>query len=67
MKTITPEVNAQNIDGKLAPSSDLFAGFSTDVKPQVNVANGSVFIEMDTSKIYFFDLANVTWREWGGA
>lgn len=63
---ITPEVNAQNIDGKLA-RPQTFYGLSTDVKPLVNVANGSVFIEMDTGKIYFFDLANVTWREWGGA
>lgn len=43
------------------------AGLSTDSKPTtINgklVDNGSIFIEMDTSKIYFYDLANQTWRE----
>lgn len=63
---ITPEVNAQNIDGKLA-RPETFYGLSTDAKPSENVANGSVFIEMDTSTIYFYDLENKTWRLWGGA
>ena len=45
-----------------------YSGLSTDTpKPTEGVANGSVFIEMDTSKLYFFDAANATWREWGGA
>lgn len=42
-------------------------GLSTDSKPtSINgklVDNGSVFIEMNTSKIYFYDLKNKTWRE----
>lgn len=38
-------------------------GLSTDTKPTVGVQNGSAFIEMDTSKIYFFDEAGATWRE----
>ncbi|MBP5461878.1 MAG: hypothetical protein J6Y20_07125 [Lachnospiraceae bacterium] len=43
-----------------------YAGISTDTKPTTNVLNGSMFIEMDTSKIYFFDQQNKLWREWGG-
>lgn len=62
---ITPEINAQSIDGKLDRPTTYY-GLSTDTKP-TNVANGSVFVEMDTSTIYFYDLENVTWRPWGGA
>lgn len=36
---------------------------STDAKPTRNVANGSVLIEINTSKVYFFDEGNNTWRE----
>lgn len=35
---------------------------STDTKP-TNWANGSKLIEMDTSKLYLYDAANHTWRE----
>lgn len=38
------------------------AGLSTDVKP-TDCANGSVFIEMDTKKLYFFDETNSQWRQ----
>lgn len=44
-----------------------YYGLSTDTKPTDGVGNGSAFIEMDTGKLYFYDLANTTWREWGGA
>lgn len=40
-------------------------GKSTDSKP-TNCGNGSVFTEMDTSKIYLFDAEGVEWLEWGG-
>lgn len=36
---------------------------STDTKP-TNVDNGSKLIEMDTSKLYVFDLDGNQWREW---
>lgn len=39
-------------------------GLSTDEKP-TTCMNGSVFIEMDTDSIYFYDQANNTWRMWG--
>lgn len=42
------------------------AGLSTDSKPVTeDVGNGSSFIEIDTSKVYFYDEANSQWREWG--
>lgn len=41
-------------------------GLSTDIKPTGEVVkNGSVFIEIDTSTIYFFDAARNQWLEWG--
>lgn len=42
-------------------------GLSTDEKPtELNdkkIANGSTFIEMDTGKLYMYDLDNQQWRE----
>ena len=40
-------------------------GLSTDTKPTTigedKVGNGSVFIEIDTQKMYFFDAENQEW------
>lgn len=43
-------------------------GLSTDTKPtdEVNntkIDNGSIFIEIDTGKVYMFDLENTEWKE----
>lgn len=42
-------------------------GLSTDTKPTEMqgkyIANGSTFIEMDTGKIYLYDLENQEWKE----
>ena len=40
---------------------------STDTKPTTDttMANGSVLIEIDTSKIYFYNEASSAWLEWG--
>lgn len=42
-------------------------GLSTDTKPtEINgktINNGSTFIEIDTGKIYFYDLENTEWKE----
>lgn len=42
-------------------------GLSTDEKPsEINnqkIGNGSVFVEIDTGKIYFYDLENEQWKE----
>lgn len=64
---ITPENGIQSSGGFYA-APVTYCGLSTDTpKPTEGVANGSAFIEMDTSKLYFFNAANATWREWGGA
>ena len=43
------------------------SGLSSDDKPiefeGAKVANGSIFLEMDTSKVYAYDEDNETWRE----
>lgn len=42
-------------------------GLSTDEKPvkigEQIIENGSTFIEIDTGKIYFYDLENEEWME----
>lgn len=42
-------------------------GLSTDTKPtEINdkkIDNGSTFIEIDTGKIFMFDLENEQWKE----
>lgn len=48
------------VDGKRYGT---IAGLSTDSKPTANVANGSVFIEMNTGKVFMFDEAGVQWVE----
>lgn len=36
---------------------------STDAKPTSGIANGSQIVEMDTSKVYFFDAEESAWIE----
>lgn len=56
---------------RIMPSEDRISvelrGLSTDTKPtevaSKKVDNGSVFIEIDTGKIFFYDLDNETWNE----
>ena len=42
-------------------------GLSTDTKPtEINgqkIGNGSSFVEMDTGKVYFYDIESETWKE----
>ena len=42
-------------------------GLSTDEKPTelegADLVNGCTFIEIDTGKIYFYDLENEEWKE----
>ena len=37
-----------------------FRGLSTDEKPIERVGNGSIFIEIDTGKVFIFDEQNKT-------
>lgn len=43
-----------------------FRGLSTDEKPteldNQDIANGSVFIEIDTGDVYIFDAENKEWK-----
>lgn len=61
---ITTDSQNYVVGGELTAACTLF-GLSTDNKPTANIANGSAFIEMDTSKIFFFDAAGTQWLEWG--
>ena len=40
-----------------------YRGLSTDTKPVEYVPNGSVFFEMDTSKVFMFDKDRGEWLE----
>lgn len=53
------------LDANLSPmgSAVVVAGLSTDSKPTDGIANGSMFVEMDTGKIYLYDADGATWRE----
>ena len=35
-------------------------GLSSDTKPLETIANGCVYLEMDTKKVYLYDEANAT-------
>lgn len=56
---------------KINPDADYISvelrGLSTDEKPaEMNgkkIDNGSAFIEIDTGKVYFFDITTETWNE----
>lgn len=57
---------ASNIKGRKIPHE--FFGLSKDEKPVdkingVKVNNGSVFVEIDTGKIFMFDEENQIWLE----
>ena len=53
---------------EIAPDRYLtkFYGLSTDTKKTERIANGSIFIEMDTGDTYFFDEENIRWIKVGG-
>ena len=40
-----------------------YRGLSRDDKPTENIVNGTVFIEIDTGKVYMFDQENEQWKE----
>ncbi len=56
-------INMKKIRTKLAYYE--FTGLSTDVKQTANVATGSVFLEVDTGDVYFFDGENSIWIKAG--
>ena len=40
-----------------------YAGLHTDSKPTDGIATGSVFIEVDTGKVFFFNSEGSAWIE----
>ena len=66
MTTIIPKGVVETTKDKNYIRVEIY-GLSTDTKPtQVGgnyVGNGSMYLEMDSGKIYFYDLANTQWRE----
>lgn len=42
-----------------------YSGLSTDSKPSNNLLNGSVFFEIDTQDVYFYDEENSQWIKAG--
>ena len=66
MVSIYKDSNLQALDGGNAKLVEL-RGLADDEKPTtidgVDIANGSVFIEIDTGKIFFYDLENEQWKE----
>jgi len=42
------------------------AGLSTDTKPTANLITGSLYLAVDTGKIYAFDEVSEAWNEIGG-
>ena len=40
-----------------------YDGLKDDTKPTEGVRNGSVFVEMDTAKVFLFNEAAATWIE----
>lgn len=58
---------SSDVRGRQVPHE--FFGLSTDTKPVDEfgegnkVTNGSIFIEIDTKKVYMFDAENKVWIE----
>lgn len=62
MVTVDKEIQLQ--DG-VTTVNQTYYGKSTDSKPTAGIGNGSVYIEMDTGKAYFYDAAASAWLEPG--
>ena len=43
-----------------------YMGLSTEEKPTEGLATGSLFIELDTGKVYYFNADTTTWAVFGG-
>ena len=50
-----------NNDGQSAYME--LTGLSTDSKPTTGLFNGSIFVEVNTGKVFFFNEASSTWVE----
>ena len=65
MISITKTDVIKNENGKIIFIGEL-RGMSTENKPTTidgkEIGNGSVFIEIDTQKLFFFDYDSKTWK-----
>ena len=43
-----------------------YMGLSTENKPTEGLATGSLFIELDTGTVYYFNEATTAWAVFGG-
>lgn len=59
---ITIDKQIQDVGDSVA-TNETYYGLSTDSKPTTGVGNGSIFIEMNTGKVYFFNAAGNVWIE----
>ena len=55
------------VDGVQFSLTNTYYGISTGPSKPQNVGNGSVYIEMDTGTIYFYDAENSRWLKWGAS
>ena len=66
MVSIYKRENLKTINNEIAANMEL-RGLSTDEKPtEINniiIDNGSMFIEIDTGKLFLYDLENEEWEE----
>lgn len=56
----------RTIESKLTDTNRAYvelAGLSTDTKPTDGLATGSIFTEVDTGTVFFFNDASDTWVE----
>lgn len=56
----------RTIESKLTDTNRAYAelaGLSSDTKPTDGLATGSIFTEVDTGTVFFFDDASDTWVE----
>lgn len=53
---ITIDKQIQYVGDTIA-TNETYYGLSTDSKPTTGVGNGSIFIEINTGKAYFFNAA----------
>ena len=66
MISISETKRTRELEGEKKTLMEL-RGLSTDEKPteisNTSIDNGSVFIEIDTGKLYMFDLDSEEWKE----
>lgn len=43
-----------------------YMGLSTETKPTEGLATGSLFIELDTGTVYYFNAGTSAWAVFGG-